>query len=87
MSNAKKLGDYLITELKKFQNINEIRGRGLMIGIELPQEFAHVKSDLLYKHHIFTGEAKPNVIRLLPSLNVSINEVDMFLNAFKKLVG
>ena len=87
MSNAKKLGDYLITELKKFQNINEIRGRGLMIGIELPQEFAHVKSDLLYKHHIFTGEAKPNVIRLLPSLNVSINEVDMFLDAFKKLVG
>ena len=87
MSNAKELGNYLITELKKFQNIKEIRGRGLMIGIELPQEFAHVKSDLLYKHHIFTGEAKPNVIRLLPSLNVSINEVDMFLNAFKKLVG
>jgi acetylornithine aminotransferase len=58
-----------------------------MIGIELSDEFAHVKSDLLYKHHIFTGEAKPNTIRLLPSLNISITEVDMFLDAFKKLVG
>jgi acetylornithine/N-succinyldiaminopimelate aminotransferase len=87
MNNAKELGNYLFNELKKFQNIKELRGRGLMIGIELPQEFAHVKSDLLYKHHIFTGEAKPNTIRLLPSLNISITEVDMFLDAFKKLVG
>ncbi|MFY8090958.1 MAG: aspartate aminotransferase family protein [Chitinophagaceae bacterium] len=87
MNNAKELGNYLVNELKKFQNIKELRGRGLMIGIELSDEFAHVKSDLLYKHHIFTGEAKPNVIRLLPSLNISINEVDMFLDAFKKLVG
>ena len=87
MNNAKELGNYLVNELKKFQNIKELRGRGLMIGIELSDEFAHVKSDLLYKHHIFTGEAKPNVIRLLPSLNISITEVDMFLDAFKKLVG
>jgi acetylornithine aminotransferase len=87
MNNAKELGNYLVNELKKFQNIKELRGRGLMIGIELSDEFAHVKSDLLYKHHIFTGEAKPNTIRLLPSLNISITEVDMFLDAFKKLVG
>jgi len=57
-----------------------------MIGIELPEELAHVKKELLFKHFIFTGEAKPNVIRLLPALNLTKEHADEFLVAFGMLV-
>ena len=83
MSNAESIGNYLIEELKKIPNIIEVRGRGLLIGIQLPEEYSHVKKDLLFKHKIFTGEAKPNVIRLLPALNITKAEADIFLQAFK----
>lgn len=86
MKNAEEVGNYLIAELKKFEQVKEVRGRGLMIGIELPEELAHVKKELLFKHFIFTGEAKPNVIRLLPALNLTKAHADEFLAAFKKLV-
>jgi len=87
MQNAEEIGNYLITELKQFEQVKEVRGRGLMIGIELPEELAHVKKELLFTHHIFTGEAKPNVIRLLPALNLSKAHADEFLVAFRKLVN
>lgn len=83
MKNAEELGNYLINELKEYPQIIEVRGRGLMIGIELPEEFAQVKKNLLFKHRIFTGEAKPNVIRLLPALNINREHADEFLAAFK----
>ncbi|MGY4383262.1 acetylornithine/N-succinyldiaminopimelate aminotransferase [Pedobacter sp. UYP24] len=83
LANAAEVGDYLITELKKIEGIKEVRGRGLMIGIELPESLPNVKKDLLFKHKIFTGEAKPNVIRLLPALNLTIAHADQFLNEFK----
>lgn len=83
INNAKTVGDYLIEELKKLPNIKEVRGKGLMIGIELPEELNMVKKDLLFKHRIFTGEAKPNVIRLLPALNITKTEADIFLQAIK----
>lgn len=83
MENATTIGDYLINELIKLPNINEVRGRGLMIGIDLPEECKHVKKNLLFKHRIFTGEAKPNVIRLLPALNITKTEADIFLQAIK----
>jgi acetylornithine/N-succinyldiaminopimelate aminotransferase len=86
MKNAEEVGNYLITELKKFEQVVEVRGRGLMIGIELPAELAHVTTELLFTHHIFTGEAKPNVIRLLPALNLTKAHADEFLAAFGKLV-
>lgn len=86
MKNAEEVGSYLITELKKFEQVVEVRGRGLMIGIELPAELAHVKKELLFTHHIFTGEAKPNVIRLLPALNLTKAHADEFLVAFEKAV-
>ncbi len=86
MQNAQEIGNYLITELKKFEQVKEVRGRGLMIGIELPEELAHVKKELLFTHHIFTGEAKPNVIRLLPALNITKTQADEFLLAFEKAV-
>ncbi len=81
MANAHKIGDYLVHELSSLPNIREVRGRGLMIGIDLPEDKKEVKKNLLFKHHIFTGEAKPNVIRLLPALNITQKEADLFLEA------
>ena len=83
IKNAETIGNYLINELKKIPNIVEVRGRGLMIGIQLPEAFVAVKKNLLYKHKIFTGEAKPNVIRLLPALNITKIEADILLEAIK----
>lgn len=83
MQNAAETGNYLITELKKIEEIREVRGRGLMIGIDLPEELSQVKKNLLFKQHIFTGEAKPNVIRLLPALNLNKEQADHFLENFK----
>jgi acetylornithine aminotransferase len=83
MQNAAEVGDYLISELKKIEAIKEVRGRGLMIGIDLPESLPNVKKDLLFKYKIFTGEAKPNVIRLLPALNLTKAQADQFLNDFK----
>lgn len=83
MKNAEVVGSYLIEELKKIEAVKEVRGRGLMIGIDLPENLADVKKNLLFKHKIFTGEAKPNVIRLLPALNLTKGQADHFLNEFK----
>lgn len=84
LNNAKNIGDYLISELRKFDRVQEVRGRGLMIGIDLPDELAHVKKDLLMKNKIFTGEAKPNIIRLLPALNLTKEIADRFLTALEE---
>lgn len=83
MANAEATGRYLIEELKKIAEIREVRGRGLMIGIDLPEELSQVKKNLLFKQFIFTGEAKPNVIRLLPALNLTKEQADHFLENFK----
>jgi acetylornithine/N-succinyldiaminopimelate aminotransferase len=83
MANAADIGAYLITELKKFKTITDVRGRGLMIGFDLPEEKKSVRNDLLFKHHIFTGEAKPNTIRLLPSLAMTRDQADSLLTALK----
>lgn len=84
MENANAVGQYLIDELKRIEEIVEVRGRGLMIGIELPASLGHVKKDLLLKNRIFTGEAKPYVIRLLPALNITKEHADQFLLALKE---
>ena len=83
MKNAEEVGNYLIAALNEIPGIKEVRGRGLMIGIELPDTLPNVKKDLLFKHKIFTGEAKPNVIRLLPALNLTKAHAEKFLNEFK----
>ncbi|NLR63703.1 aspartate aminotransferase family protein [Chitinophaga varians] len=86
IDNAASVGAYLMEELRKFSQVKEVRGRGLMIGIEMPEELAHVRKNLLGVHKIFTGEAKPNVIRLLPSLALTKAHADQFLEAFRKEV-
>src|SRR5690606_7261993 len=84
MENAATIGDYLLLQLKSLPTLTGLRGRGLMIGMDLPEEFKHVRKNLLLKHHIFTGEAKPNTVRLLPSLAVTREEADIFLTALKQ---
>ena len=87
LENAASVGSYLIEELKKLDKVREVRGRGLMIGIDLPEELSSVKKDLLFKHHIFTGESKPNVLRLLPALNLNKDHADRFLDALNKTLN
>lgn len=84
IANAENVGNYLMEELRKFPEVKEVRGKGLMIGIELPEELSHVRKELLFTYKIFTGEAKPNVIRLLPSLALTKDHADQFLTAFKQ---
>jgi acetylornithine aminotransferase len=84
MAHAANMGEYLMSALKKMPQIKEVRGAGLMIGIQLEEHQKEVKKNLLYKHKIFTGEAKPNVIRLLPALNIGKQEADQFLAALKE---
>ena len=81
MDNALDVGNYLLNELKAFPNVREVRGKGLMIGIDLPEELKSIKKDLLFEDKIFTGNAAPNVIRLLPALNLKKEEADQFLTA------
>lgn len=81
MQNAAGLGKYWIDQLQSFPSILEVRGEGLMIGFDLPDSLASLRKDLLFKHNMFTGEAKPNTVRLLPSLALSNHEADLFLEA------
>ncbi len=81
--NAEETGNYLIEALKAIPEINEVRGKGLMIGFDVPEELKNLRKNLLWQHHIFTGEAKPNVIRLLPSLALSNTEAACFIQELK----
>jgi acetylornithine aminotransferase len=83
---AKQRGMYLINKLKAIDGIKNVRGRGLMIGFDVPEELKDLKKTLLHDHFIFTGEAKPNVIRLLPSLAISRKQVDEFLEALNETI-
>jgi acetylornithine/N-succinyldiaminopimelate aminotransferase len=81
MDNASMLGSYWMKELADFPDISGLRGRGLMIGFDLPAHLARLRKDLLFKHHIFTGEAKPNTIRLLPSLALKKEDAEILISA------
>ena len=87
MNNAQKVGEYLMKELKNISELQNVRGRGLMIGFDVPEKLKDLKKNLLWKHHIFTGEAKPNVIRLLPSLGLTIEDADNCIAAIKKEIS
>ena len=84
LANATQMGAYLMAELIGIEKIQKLRGRGLIIGFDLPEENKDVRNNLLTLHHIFVGEAKPNTIRLLPSLALNKSEIDIFIDALKK---
>jgi len=85
VENTARMGSYLTKKLGEVNGIKEIRGRGLMLGIEFLPEYATVRNQLLFKSHIFTGGAKNNVMRLLPPLSISESEIDLLIGELKKL--
>ena len=87
VKNAAQVGDYLLQELQQLPGIKEIRGRGLMIGIEFEQSIKEIRSKLLFEEKVFTGVAGTNTIRLLPPLCLTIEEVAEFIKRFKKVLG
>lgn len=87
IENAAEVGHYLIEQLKKIPQLQNIRGKGLMIGFDVLEELKELRKNLLFKHHIFTGEAKPNTIRLLPSLALRKKDADQFLESIEEEIG
>ena len=87
LDNATKDGNYLIEELGKLSGIKEIRGRGLMIGIEFEESIKEIRSRLLFEEKVFTGVAGTNTIRLLPPLCLSMEEAADFMTRFKRVLG
>lgn len=87
ISNADEVGNYLFTEIEKIKELKNLRGKGLMIGFDVTHGLKDLKKNLLMKHHIFTGEAKPNVIRLLPSLALTKSDADRFLSALREEIS
>ena len=86
IENAKAVGAHLLDELKKLPQIKEVRGRGLMIGLEFEQPIKELRSRLLHEQKVFTGVSGTNVIRLLPPLCLSMDEADLFLERFAKVL-
>ena len=86
IEKAKQRGQYLMNELKKFDGLQDIRGKGLMIGFDVIDELKELRKHMLQKHHVFTGEAKPNVIRLLPSLSISRKQLDEFIGIMNEAI-
>ncbi len=84
MGNAVMVGKYLREELEKIEELKNVRGKGLMIGFDVPEELKDLKKNLLINQKIFTGEAKPNVIRLLPSLALKKRDAEHFIEAVKE---
>ena len=84
VENAAKVGAYLMEELKKFPQIKEVRGQGLMIGMEFDEPIKDIRRRLLFEQKVFTGVSGTNVIRLLPPLCLSMAEAEEFLNRFKQ---
>lgn len=86
LENALSVGNYLMENIKKTPKVKEVRGRGLMIGIELFEPCEETRKGLLFKHKIFTGSSSnKNTLRLLPALSLSKSDADKFLDAFLKL--
>lgn len=87
IENARQIGEYLVAELSKIKEVKEVRGRGLMIGIDLEYDSAETRKKLLFDEKIFVGSSgDKNVVRLLPALNITKEYADQFLTAFKKIV-
>lgn len=83
VENSAKTGSYLIEKLRTFPGIKEVRGSGLMIGIEMEEPVKQLRSKLLFEQKVFTGASGTKVIRLLPPLSLSKNDADLFLKRFE----
>jgi len=86
IDNAYNVGEYLMQELRKFPQIKDVRGRGLMIGMEFDEPIKEKRSKLLFEEKVFTGVTGANVFRLLPPLCLTIDQADIFLKRFRKVL-
>ena len=86
IENAAQVGNFLITELQEFPQIKDLRGRGLMIGLEFEEPIKELRLRLLKEQHVFTGVSGTNVLRLLPPLCLGMDEAKEFLERFKKVL-
>ena len=84
---SKQRGMYIINKLKAIDGIENVRGKGLMIGFDVPEDIKDLRKKLLSDYFIFTGEAKPNVIRLLPALNITRKQADEFLDTLNDAIA
>jgi acetylornithine aminotransferase len=87
IEKSKQRGQYLVNKLKKLEGIENIRGMGLMIGFDVPEDLKDLRKQLLLQHNVFTGEAKPNIIRLLPALTITRKQLDEFLDALQEAIN
>lgn len=87
VENADRVGQHLMQQLSQIPQIKELRGRGLMIGIEMDYPVKELRRRLIEKYHVFTGAAGTNIIRLLPPLCLSIEQADDFINRFKQALA
>ena len=86
VENAAKVGAHLLKELKQFPQIKEVRGEGLMIGMEFDEPIKELRQRLLFEQKVFTGVSGTNVIRLLPPLCLTMAEADEFIGRFRKVL-
>mgnify|MGYP000889793980 FL=1 len=84
IENAASMGEYLKGKLLNIKGVKEVRGRGLMLGIDFQPEYSAIRNQLLFESHIFTGGAKNNIMRLLPPLSISKEEIDIFISELTK---
>lgn len=87
VENSRQVGEYLLAELKKIPGIKEVRGRGLMIGIEFDYPVKELRTRLIKEERVFTGASGTNVIRLLPPLVLTREQADDFISRFKHALG
>ena len=86
LQQAAKNGAYLMNRLQQMEGIENIRGMGLIIGFDVPETLKDLRKNLLQQYHIFTGEAKPNVIRLLPALSIKKEQLEDFVSALQQAI-
>lgn len=84
LDNVNKVGAWLLAELKKLDGIKEVRGQGLMIGIEFDGPVKDIRRTLLFEEHVFTGVSGTNTIRLLPPLTLTMEQAELFIDKFRK---
>ena len=86
VKNANTTGEYLMQELSKIEQIKELRGKGLMIGMEFEEPIKEIRRRLLFEEHVFTGVSGTNVIRLLPPLTLSMEQAQEFIKRLKRVL-
>jgi acetylornithine/N-succinyldiaminopimelate aminotransferase len=87
LENATEMGEYLMDGFKDIPGIKELRGVGLMIGIEMEMPVADIRKKLLFEKHVFTGVSGTHTLRLLPSLALTREDADTFLKAFRDVMN